>query len=382
MLPAADPPVARGGALVSHRALWAGGWPILVQRHAVLIAGESMCGQLAGRTTICIKRRLVDEVPLIEAALGLAIRGQWLEYQRDDAGLLAGEDLLGIVVAAISQRCQVVGAQRGFGFERHGCKLRPIVSNVGDLVGQDQMMLGIDRGLQVVAHRTGGAACRGHRPCIRIGHRNLAIGRFLQLLFDAIQRRHLLAHLGQLFAQLRDACLGQQRRIAIGTIQLGQIASHALVELATPRFDLADGEVAIAAVDRLELAAVDRDHIMREDFHPAAYRGEAAAHRHNRGAVVLAEVGNRLKVGRQSSGQPDQFQVALRLALQPAAGLHAIEVAIDVDLEQRGRVISGSATGGAAGGPEAQCPEVQRIHEGVDEPNGIVLVDVVLKPIR
>ena len=52
------------------------------------------------------------------------------------------------------------------------------MAEVGDFVGDDQMVLGIDSGLHVVADEPGVSANGGHRAGIRIGQRDLLIGCF------------------------------------------------------------------------------------------------------------------------------------------------------------------------------------------------------------
>jgi hypothetical protein len=59
----------------------------------------------------------------------------------------------------------------------------------------------------------------------------------------------------------------------------------------------------------------------------------------NRLTVALAEVRDRLEVWHQASRHPHQLDVALRLALETATRLDSVEVAVDVNLEERGRVI-------------------------------------------
>jgi thiol-disulfide isomerase/thioredoxin len=57
-----------------------------------------------------------------------------------------------------------------------------------------------------------------------------------------------------------------------------------------------------------------------------------AAARADRRSIVAPEVGDRLEVGGQAPRQPHHLDIALRLALQPAAGLDLVQVAVDVDL--------------------------------------------------
>ncbi|MNN12889.1 hypothetical protein D3C81_1258980 [compost metagenome] len=100
----------------------------------------------------------------------------------------------------------------------------------------------------------------------------------LELLFDGIERFHLITYLRQLVLQMGDAPLRQQRWITISPIQLGQIARDALVQQFATRLDLAGGEVPLSAVHGLELASVDRNHSMREDLHVPTQCNEATAH--------------------------------------------------------------------------------------------------------
>jgi hypothetical protein len=50
---------------------------------------------------------------------------------------------------------------------------------VRDLVSDDEVMLGLNRGLHVVANHAGQAIARHHQPCIGIGERHLLIRRSL-----------------------------------------------------------------------------------------------------------------------------------------------------------------------------------------------------------
>lgn len=51
-------------------------------------------------------------------------------------------------------------------------------------------------------------------------------------------------------------------------------------------------------------------------------------------AVVFSEAGDGLENRHQTSGQPHQLDVALSFSLQTAARLDAVEIAVDVDLQQ------------------------------------------------
>jgi hypothetical protein len=169
-------------------------------------------------------------------------------------------------------------------------------------------------------------------------------------------------------------------RVTVGTIELDQIALDAVVELFDPGLQLAVSEDLVAVVDRLELAAVDGDDAVGEELHPAAQQHELLADLADGLAVVTAEVGNGLEVRGQAPGQPDQFEVALRLGLQASARLHPVEVAVDIDLEQRRRAVGRPARHRGIGALEAQLPKIEFIDEDIDDANCAVLVDPVIQP--
>jgi len=93
-------------------------------------------------------------------------------------------------------------------------------------------------------------------------------------------------------------------------------------------------EVPIAAVDCLELAAVDRHNCVREQVQLLAQHDKLPAHIADRFAIIFTEVRDRLEVRRQALRQPNQFDIALRFALEPTTRLDAVEIAIDVELEE------------------------------------------------
>ena len=71
----------------------------------------------------------------------------------------------------------------------------------------------------------------------------------------------------------------------------------------------------------------------------AAQLDEPRTHLLDGAAVVLAEVRNRLVVGRQPTEQPHHLDVAPSFAFQPPARLHPVEIAVDVELQQSRRMI-------------------------------------------
>ena len=142
---------------------------------------------------------------------------------------------------------------------------------------------------------------------------------------------------------------------------------------------LAGGEVLVAVVHRLELAAIDGHDRLGEQIELAAQHDELAAYLADRRPIVLAEVGNGLEVRHQPSGQPHQLDVALRLALQPTAGLDAIQVAVDVELQQHRRVVRRPARRRGVNPNKAELAQIKPIDEDLDHANRILRFNVVLK---
>ena len=89
-------------------------------------------------------------------------------------GLLAGADLLARVIAAISYSIERLNAHLGSRLLRHIRQLMAIRANVRHLVGHNQMVLGIDCGLHVVADNSSVLAARCHRTRISSLLKNLA----------------------------------------------------------------------------------------------------------------------------------------------------------------------------------------------------------------
>jgi hypothetical protein len=73
------------------------------------------------------------------------------------------------------------------------------------------------------------------------------------------------------------------------------------------------------------------------------------------------------------SRQPDQLDVALALALKATARWDAIEVAINVNLEKRRRVIAGPPFLQRSNPTKAKPAKIKTINESVNRANQIVL---------
>jgi hypothetical protein len=82
----------------------------------------------------------------------------------------------------------------------------------------------------------------------------------------------------------------------------------------------------------------------------------------------------------EPSRQPHHFQIAASLTLEPPARLDPVEIAIDIKLERRQRMISRPAGRCRGDAIEPQLAQFQRIDEHIDRPNRIALVQGAAAP--
>jgi hypothetical protein len=101
----------------------------------------------------------------------------------------------------------------------------------------NQMVLGIDGDLQVVADDAGTTPARRHRTAVGIGQRDLLVRRSKHLLLVNGKLAHFLLQLRQFLGKprhLRGQCL--RRLLPVGRVKLAQIARAALLQLGPPLF--------------------------------------------------------------------------------------------------------------------------------------------------
>jgi hypothetical protein len=138
-------------------------------------------------------------------------------------------------------------------------------------------------------------------------------------------------------------------------------------------------EVPITPVDRFELAAIDSDQRIAKQVQAPAQKHKLPAHPPDRLAIVAPEVRNRLEVRAQPPRQPDQFHITLGLAFQAAAGLYAVQIPVDVELQQRRGVIRGSTGRLGLCALKTHILQIQLINEYIDNPDRVVLSDVIVQ---
>src|SRR5207302_10300677 len=135
-------------------------------------------------------------------------------------------------------------------------------------------------------------------------------------------------------------------------------------------------------VPRFELAAVNRDAGFRQQPHTAAERNKPGADLSDRAAIILAEVSNRLVIGSESAREPHHLNLAPGLTLQPAARLHPVEIAVDVELQKDRRMIRRPASHLRINAAETQHRKIKFVDEDIDDTNRIVIINPVLQAFR
>lgn len=151
------------------------------------------------------------------------------------------------------------------------------MTGVGDLVSHDQVMLGIDGGLDVVADRAAPTPARRHRARVQVGQRDLLAWRGVHDRFKGFERRHLLAKRGDLLPQADRLGLRQFALLAISCLQGCHVALDAGFDLVHPLLQLGLGEVLVPGIHSLELAAIDRRHGVAEQVQSPAQIDKPAA---------------------------------------------------------------------------------------------------------
>src|SRR5438552_2859138 len=245
-------------------------------------------------------------------------------------------------------------------------------------MSNNEMMLGVDGTLNIVPHYPAASATCGHRASIGIGQRYLLVLGLHHLSVQTVQALYLLTQRRNLLVEPGDLGLRYRFPLAIGAVELREIAGDALVNLRQPPLHLGLSEVPIPRVDGLELAAVDRNARFAEQFKTAAQHHELAANPADGLAIVLAEVGYGLEVRHQAAGQPNQLDVALAFSLQASARLHPIEVAVDVNLQQRRRMIGRPSCRLRLNTAKAQLGQIKLFDKNIDRPDRIVLGQIVI----
>jgi len=158
-----------------------------------------------------------------------------------------------------------------------------------------------------------------------------------------------------------------------------QIARDALLDLRHSPLHLGAREILVPIIDRLELAAVDRDASFGEEAHRAAQHNKPAADLADGTAVVLAEIGDRLVIRNPTSRQPHHLHIASGLALEPSARLDPVQIAVNIELQEDRRMIGGSPCRFRIDPAEIERTEIKLLDKHVNHTNRVVLVDPIIQ---
>ncbi len=198
---------------------------------------------------------------------------------------------------------------------------------VRDFVGDDQMGLGIDNALNIIANMPAVLRAGRHGLDVGIGQGYLTVWRSVQ--------GHL--HRQKPFGLAPDAIIaasqmgcpfraGRAGFLTIDPFGLLDIAPDLRLQMRKAVCALTLTEVAIPIVDRLEFVAVDRDRILLNTPNSAAKLNEPGASPADGSAVVAPEICDGPVVGHQSPRQPHQFHITPGFPLKPAAGWDPVQV--------------------------------------------------------
>src|SRR6185295_19495386 len=146
-----NPPLWPCRALGLERTILTGVGPVAPYPLAIFLASEAIWQLLSSRTAIGVLLRQIDKVLLAEAPIRFGARRLRLGQSYCDAGLVAGEDLRAAEVAAIGNGLERLGLQYSLCLPGHIGELRPLRAAVRQLMGNDQVMVGIHGDLHVVA---------------------------------------------------------------------------------------------------------------------------------------------------------------------------------------------------------------------------------------
>src|SRR3982074_388871 len=249
-------------------------------------------------------------------------------------------------------------------------------------MGNDEMMLRIHSTLHIVTNDPAASAARGHRTCIGIRQRDLLVLGLHHLSVQCVQALYLLPQRRNLLVEPRDLGLRYRFPLAIGAIKLREVAGNALVDLLQAPLHLGLRKVPVSRINRFELATVDRDARLAEQLKAPAQHHERTADLADSLTIVLPEIGYRLEIRHQATGQPDQLDVALALPLQAPARLDPIEVSVDVNLQQRRRMVGRPSCRLWLDAAKAQLNQIKLIDKDIDRPDRIVLAQIVIQPLR
>src|SRR5437762_1835435 len=153
------------------------------------------------------------------------------------------------------------------------------------------------------------------------------------------------------------------------------------LNLSQQPFELGLAVIAALGVLRLDLGRINRYQLPAEKLQLAAQQDKFTAHRLDRLSVVAPEVRDGFEIRSQLAQQPDQFQVARRLPLQPATGTHPVEITVEIEPQQISRIIRRSPRLLELRVGKTSFAQIKLPHKGIDKAHWIFRRDVIIQDL-
>ena len=187
---------------------------------------------------------------------------------------------------------------------------------------------------------------------------------------------------------MRSSPVGQFRHLhchqnrCIRLVHLFKIAVETVVNALQFPLQFGLREIAITAIHRLDARAIHGN-----QFPPVQVKFPAQPHKlpkdfPERIPIVTTEVRNRLEVRPQLAQQPDHFKVAMRLRLQTTARPDAIQIPIDIQLQQIRWIVAWTTPLAGLDTLESSYLKVQTVNECIYETNRVFRPHVVVHSSR
>jgi hypothetical protein len=324
---------------------------------------------LTGRANIAVAVCVILELILAEQARldrGTPLGARHVGHH---PGCLASLDVLDFEVAAVRHDRDCRDTQN-FLRRRRGLRQQTHVDNlVGDLLLDDQLVLGIDRDLNVIAHANTGV--RRHRPAVGVGEGDLLLSGLIQMHQHLLASRAPLADRGDLLGQVLDP---RATCLALGGIALVQTL-EVIVELGVGKFDelgqRCAGEVAVLVVDRLG-----------EVSHPAAPSSRDRRARHRRLSPEPQYVPIWAAFSPWAPCAPSEISIAATPTprVRPTEFVRRLRAAQTLNSFQEvgGRIARAACHLGCHTG-EPRRGQIQSINKGFDKANRVLWADILVQ---
>lgn len=200
------------------------------------------------------------------------------------------------------------------------------MADVRHLMGDDEVMPRVHRGLNVVADEPGALAVRRHGPRIGVGQRDLSVRRDLHERLHRLQRAQPIPECGKPLLQAWGSNLRHIGLLTVGGIEGRKVAHDARLDLLEGPSDRGRGEISVARVHGLEPTAVNGHGASGQKADLPAEHHEVPTGGAKRVPVLAPEVRDRIEVGCKAADQPHQLDIAAGLPLQAPARRDLVQV--------------------------------------------------------